>query len=218
MHIGVFDSGVGGKSVAIYLEKVFPNYKIEFVSDSKNVPYGNKSYDDILMLTSLSVKKLINDECDIIVIACNTATAVAIDWLRLKYPEKTFIGCEPMVKTAASITKSKLVTVLGTKTTINSQKYKNLKEKYGQGILFIEPDCSSWASMIEDDEIDDKQISKVITDQIEKGSDVIVLACTHYHWIEPMIKELVKDRATVLNPSSAIAKRIKSIVKNKKIF
>ena len=128
IRIGVFDSGIGGKAIAESLRVSFPQSKITVVNDSKNVPYGDKPNDEIIKLTDLAVQPLLQSRCDVIVIACNTATAIAIDELRRCHPSQLFIGLEPMVKPATRLTKSNKVAVCATPITLRSDEYAKLKQ------------------------------------------------------------------------------------------
>lgn len=211
MKLGIFDSGIGGEAVAASLQKAFPDATLQIVNDRKNVPYGSKTPEQIVDLTNAAIQPLLASGCDIIILACNTATAAAIEILRERYPLQPFIGLEPMVKPAASLTKTGIIAVCATPSTLRSQRYQNLIEKYGKGIKFIEPDCSQWAYMIETNHVDRSVIARIIEQCCEQGADVIVLACTHYHWIKELINEIADGRATILEPSEAIARRVKAI-------
>lgn len=212
MKIGVFDSGIGGKSIADKLRTNFPQEQVIYVDDSIHVPYGNRTQEDIIRLTELAIQPLLIAQCDVIVLACNTATAAAIEYLRLTYPTTPFVGLEPMVKPAALLTQSKVIAVCATPSTLASSRYKALKNDYASDIQILEPDCSKWASMIEDNEIDDEIIIKTINDVCDKGADVIVLACTHYHWIKEEILRTANKRAVVIDPSDSILERVRSIL------
>ncbi|MEO5691069.1 MAG: aspartate/glutamate racemase family protein [Candidatus Saccharimonadales bacterium] len=210
MNIGVFDSGIGGKSVANSLTQAFPNATIDYVHDAEHMPYGDKTPDEVRMLTDRAIQPLLG--CDVIVIACNTATALAIEYLRNTYKHQLFIGLEPMIKPAVTLTKTGVITVCATPGTLTSDRYKNLKERFAQYVTVIEPDCSEWAYMIEHNQIDDQKIRDMVTISHEKNSDVIVLACTHYHWIRERIEDLAGPEITVLDPSEAIAHRVVDIL------
>lgn len=212
MKIGVFDSGVGGAAITKELEIFFPKATILTINDTRHVPYGNKSQDEVIHLTNLAIKPLLKERCDIIVIACNTATALAIDYLREHYPWQKFIGIEPMVKAAAMQTKSNVIAVCATPATLESKNYQRLKTAFAQNITIIEPDCSRWALMIQDNTLSEDQIRIAIEPCLKKGADVIVLGCTHYHWIKDYIASITKDQAVVLEPSKAIAKRIRQLL------
>lgn len=212
LRIGVFDSGIGGKAIANYLETRFPKIQIVIVDDHTHVPYGDKSASEILRLTDHAIQPLLQRPCDVIVLACNTATANAIDSLRAKYPHQKFIGIEPMIKPASLITKTRTIAICATSATLKSPHYKKLLQKYASGIKVIEPNCNSWAYMIEKNTINREEITKTIDDVCNHGADVIVLGCTHYHWVKGLIIESAKNRATILEPSEAIGSRIADIL------
>lgn len=215
MKIGVFDSGIGGKAVALSLQRAFPDAEIQVVNDQKNVPYGSKTTEEIIRLTDIAIQPLLSSHCDIIVLACNTASAAAIEILRERYPAQAFIGLEPMIKPAASLTRTGIIAVCATPSTLASQRYKSLVETYASNIKIIEPDCSRWAYMIENDQINQTIIKDAINDCCKNGADVIVLACTHYHWIKDVITEIAAGRAIILEPSEAIANRVKTLIASK---
>lgn len=212
MKLGVFDSGIGGEAIAAVLRLVFPTVTITTVNDHKNVPYGSKTPGEIINLTDVAIQPLINANCDVIILACNTATAVAIGTLRTKYPNQKFIGIEPMIKTAAELTRSHTIAVCATPATLASDRYNKLVKKFGGGLSIIEPDCSNWAQMIEDNKINYQLISRTINDMCDRGADVIVLGCTHYNWIEDLITKIADGRAKVIEPSSAISNRVKQLL------
>lgn len=215
MKLGIFDSGIGGEAVAESLGAAFPEAAIIVVNDREHVPYGNRGTDEVITLTDAAIQPLLDAECDIIVIACNTATAAAIETLRERYPAQTFIGLEPMVKPATTLTKSGVIAICATPATLSSARYTNLKQQYAGNAIVIEPDCSGWAHMIEHDQIDELIIKNIISDVCEQGADVIVLACTHYHWIRDIIERTAAGRATVLDPSDAIARRVSSLLESR---
>jgi glutamate racemase len=213
MKLGIFDSGIGGEAVAQALQQTFPNAEILVVNDKANVPYGDKPADQVIQLTDAAIQPLLSASCDIIILACNTATAAAIETLRATYPAQKFIGIEPMIKTAASLTKTNTIAVCATPATLASERYKSLIEKYGAHLDIIEPDCSIWAYMIENSQINHALIKETITNLCSRGVDVIVLGCTHYHWIKEEILELTKGRAHVIEPSEAIGRRVKELLR-----
>lgn len=213
MKLGVFDSGIGGKAIANALKLTFPDAIIIKVNDCANIPYGDKTPDEVISLTNTAIQPLLKADCDIIILACNTATALAIETLRASYPEQKFIGIEPMIKTAAKLTTSHIVAVCATPATLASSRYNQLVKKFGTGLKIIEPDCSGWAQMIENNQINHQLISQTITNVCDRGADVIVLGCTHYHWIKDLIIELTNGRTQVIEPSEAIGRRVKALLK-----
>lgn len=212
MKLGVFDSGIGGKAIAEALSYSFPDATIITVNDTKNVPYGDKTPNEVITFTDNAIQPLLEQQCDIIILACNTATAIAIDILRNRYPTQKFIGIEPMIKTAAATTKSKTIAVCATPATLASGRYKTLIKKHAGHLTILEPDCSNWAYMIENNQVNRQQITAVINTACEEGADVIVLGCTHYHWIKTMIAEIAGNRAVVLEPSEAIGRRVATLI------
>ncbi len=208
--IGVFDSGMGGRSVANAIEKALPEHDVIFVNDTKNVPYGKKTPEKLLTLVTPILRDLEKQGCEVIVVACNTVSTTLIEQLRttLSIP---LIAMEPMVKPAAEQSKSGIITVCATPTTLASERYKWLKETYAAGVKVIEPDCSDWTEMIETDTVDRKAIAKIVDDSCKAGSDIIVLGCTHYHWIEDEIKEMANGRAQILQPEQPVIKQLKLV-------
>lgn len=213
MKIGVFDSGIGGQAVARELQKAFPAASISVVDDKAHVPYGSRPVSEIIRLTDTAIQPLLQTS-DVIVLACNTATAAAIETLRQRYPHTPFVGLEPMIKPAAAMTKTGVVAICATPATLQSERYQNLKSRYAQDIIVLEPDCSNWAHMIEHDHIDEQIIKTAIGDACNQGADVIALACTHYLWIQQRIETYAAGRATVIKPASAIARQVARVVKN----
>lgn len=207
-NIGVFDSGIGGLSVAKAIQSAIPDVRVNFVNDSEHVPYGTKSNTELLSLTYPILKQMQEDGSDVLVVACNTVTTTIIGELRerLKVP---IVAVEPMVKPAASITKSGVIAVCATPSTLASKRYRQLKKDYADNIRVLEPDCSNWAELIEKSELDHQQIEYAVESVIENGADVIVLGCTHYHWIEQEIKRQAGKRAKVIQPEEAIVRRVK---------
>ena len=151
MKLGIFDSGIGGTAIARTLQLHFPLAELIVVNDRKNIPYGDKEPSEIIHMTDAAIQPLLSLRCDAIVIACNTATALAIDSLRASYPDQLFIGIEPMIKTAAQLTKTRTIAVCATPGTLNSRRYQALIAKYGKELTILEPDCSGWAYAIEND-------------------------------------------------------------------
>jgi glutamate racemase len=212
MKIGVFDSGIGGRAVAKRLSELLPDAEIICVDDHEHVPYGSRPEEEIIQLTDTAIHPLIDAKCDAIVIACNTVTTVAITHLRTEYPDMNFVGIEPMVKPAATQTKSGVIAVLATPVTLASHSYKLLKETWAEGVIVLEPDTTSWASLIEAGKADEVPIEETVFQLIEQNVDIIVLACTHYHWLKERAVTEAGSRALVLEPSDAIGSRIISLL------
>ena len=209
--IGVFDSGIGGLSVANAIRKALPDDEVIFVNDQENIPYGTKTPEAILGLVEPILKKLEDEGCRVIVIACNTVTTTVIDQLR-KLIRVPLVAVEPMVKPASEYTKSKVIAICATPATLASGRYKHLKNEYAKGIKIIEPDCRDWTEMVQNDRVDREKIFNEIDGACREGADVIVLACTHYHWIEDMINEISAGRALVIQPETAVIKQLNRVL------
>lgn len=212
MRIGVFDSGIGGEAVARKLQDLLPDAEIMSVNDHDHVPYGTKTPDEIITLTTAAIQPLISKSCDAIVIACNTATTVAIRSLRQTYPATNFIGIEPMIKPAATMTKTGSIAVFATPQTLLSPRYHELKHTWAKNINVIEPDCHDWAELIENGKSNDIPVERTIATLVDKNVDVVVLGCTHYHRIKERIADAAGQHVTILEPTDAIAGRIKSLL------
>lgn len=212
--VGVFDSGVGGWHVAQAIQKELPELEVIYKDDKAHVPYGTRPIDQIYGFVKPIIQDLVDEGCQVIVIACNTVTTNLISKLRADF-EVPFIGMEPMVKPAAENTKSGVIAVCATPRTLSSKRYAWLKQTFAAGIKVIEPDCSDWAMMVESKAVDRHKIEHAISQACNQGADQIVLGCTHYHWIEQMINELVAGRATVIQPETAVINQLRSVLKQK---
>jgi glutamate racemase len=208
--IGVFDSGVGGQSVANAIAKAIPDAELLVVDDKEHLPYGTKT-PDVLFGFVLPKIQAMATECDVIVIACNTVTTTLISRLRQEV-SVPLVGIEPMIKPASQLTKTGVVAVCATPTTLASERYNALKNEWAQGIKVLEPDCSDWAALIEANSINRDHVDSQIETVCDAGADVIVLACTHYHWIEDVVKNASGKRATVLQPESAIIAQLQRVL------
>lgn len=211
MKVGVFDSGVGGLSVARAIEMALPNHEVIFKNDVEHVPYGDRDIGEILGFVQPILQELIAQGCEVIVIACNTVTTNLMEELR-RVTKVPLVGMEPMIKPAAEKSKSKIIAVCATPRTLSSKRYAWLKEEYAKGVRVIEPDCSDWSYLIETNSLDREKIAKIINDVCNAGADEIVLGCTHYHWIEDQIKQLVNGRAEVLQPEQPVIKQLKRVL------
>jgi glutamate racemase len=209
--IGVFDSGVGGLSVANAIKKALPDYEVIYKDDAANVPYGNRDIKEIYNLTLPILKSLIDEGCKVIVIACNTVTTNLITQLReeLSVP---LVGMEPMVKPAAAASETGVIAVCATPRTLSSKRYHWLKEQFAQDVKVLELDCSDWSFMIENNRLDREKVAKIIKYAMYKKADQLVLGCTHYHWIEDEIKELAEGRAEVIQPEEPVIKQLKTVL------
>lgn len=209
--IGVFDSGMGGLSVAEAVKQTLPDHRVEFRDDASHLPYGSKTPRVLLGYIVPILQEMVGAGCEVIVIACNTVTTTLIQELRKIIPVP-LVGIEPMVKPAAKLSKTGIIAVCATPTTLASERYQWLKETYAAGTVVIEPNCSDWAFMIETKQVDREKVRVRIDEACKAGADVIVLGCTHYHWIEELVNEVAASRAIVIQPETAIIEQLKRVI------
>lgn len=198
-------------SVANAIRKHLPELEVVHVDDRAHMPYGTKPPEAIHDFVLPILQGLVTDGCQVIVIACNTVTTTLIGRLRSEL-EVPLIGIEPMVKPAAALTRSGVIAVCATPTTLASERYKWLKDTYAKDIIVLEPDCSDWSYMIENNTIDKEHIRERIDGVCSGGADVIVLGCTHYHWIEDIVKEVAAGQAAIIQPEQPVIARLKHVL------
>ncbi len=211
MKIGVFDSGIGGRSVANAIEQALPEQEVIFKYDHQHFPYSTRPPQEILGFVVPILQSLIDEGCQVLVIACNTVSTTLIGVLRNAFAVP-LIAIEPMIKPAAELTKSGVIAVCATPTTLASDRYAWLKQTYAPGVTVLEPDCSDWSAMIENDELDERRIARRLNEALDQGADVIVLGCTHYHWIEAEVIAIAAGRAQVIQPEPAIIKQLARVL------
>lgn len=211
VKIGVFDSGIGGEAVAARLRELIPHAGVITANDRDHVPYGSRSEAEVHRLTSLAIQPLLAASCDVIVLACNTATAAAVEQLRSDHPGTPFVGLEPMVKPASSLTRSGNIIVCATPATLASPRYQQLKSRWAGAVNVVEPDCSDWAAAVEREQAGAVDLEPLQQHLHRESADVVVLACTHYHWLKARIEQAAGPTVTVLEPSDAVAAQVRRI-------
>lgn len=213
--IGVFDSGLGGLSVLAKLVDALPQAGFAYYADTAYVPYGNKSEAQIQRRVLAIGELLANDGCRLLVVACNTATAAAIQALRAAHPGIPVVGVEPGIKPAAQQTKSGRIAVLTTEATAGSQRLKHLiRDHAGQVKVFVEP-CPGWATHVEMLQLDDPALAADVRARIEplleQGVDRIVLGCTHYSFLAPLLRNVIGTRALLVDVADAVARQTRRL-------
>lgn len=217
--IGIFDSGVGGLSVWKELFKEFPGETYLYVSDSGYCPYGPKPKDEVIYRAKAITEFLISNGAEIVVVACNTATAAAIEYLRGHY-NIPFVGMEPAVKPAAINTKTGAIGVLATKGTFKGELYLRTLHKFASNAKVLEQIGEGLVELVESGNTDSPQareiIGKYIVPMLEENVDHIVLGCTHYPFLEKVIKEFTGDSIEIVNPAPAIARRVGEVLSQRR--
>ncbi|MBV1882053.1 MAG: glutamate racemase [Pseudomonadales bacterium] len=210
--IGVFDSGVGGLSVLHWIRTLLPNEDLIYVADSLYVPYGEKTKNRIQERALTITEFLVNEGAKAVVVACNTATVAAIPLLRAQF-SLPIIGIEPGVKPALSQSKSGIVGVLATTNTINSESFQKLVSRYAAGRQVEIQACPGLVECVEEAALASRSTRELVQTYVmavlEKGADTIVLGCTHYPFLLPMIKSLVGTDIEVIDTGEAVAREVK---------
>jgi len=216
--IGIFDSGIGGTSIWKEIAIALPNENTIYLADSKYAPYGKRSKEEIIALSIKNTKKLLELDCKIIVVACNTATTNAIKVLRDQF-DVPFIGIEPAIKPAAINTKTRKVGVLATKGTLSSELFAKTSDLYANKIEVIEVIGTGLVELIEEGKIHTSEMFELVTSYIqplvEQNIDYLVLGCSHYPYLIPILRKIVPDNIIIIDSGEAVARQTKVILSEK---
>ena len=219
--IGIFDSGIGGTSIFKEIYTLLPNENYIYLADSKNAPYGNKTSQDILKLSIKNTEYLISKGCKIIIVACNTATTNAISYLRKNY-SIPFIGIEPAIKPAALNTKTKVIGILATKGTLSSQLFHQTTDLYTNSIKVIEQVGEGIVPLIESGKLDSIEMQVLLEaylkPMLEQNIDYLVLGCTHYPYLIPMLSKMLPEHIKIIDSGLAVAKQTQTILSDKNLL
>lgn len=219
--IGIFDSGIGGLSVFREIRKLLPEQGYIYYSDSAHCPYGEKSKEYIIDRARSITRRLMEMGAEIVVVACNTATAAAISTLRKEFPIK-FIGMEPAIKPAAALTKTGVVGVLATAGTLKAEKYLDTREKWAQSITVVEHIGEGFVELVEKGQTSGAEAEAVVQNSLvpllEAGADTIVLGCTHYPFLADTIKKVAAAHGAdgnsfhLIDPAPAVARHLLEVM------
>ena len=214
--IGLFDSGIGGTSIWKAIHQLMPNENTIYLADSKNAPYGVKSKEEIIALSKKNTELLLENNCKIIVVACNTATTNAIKELRASY-DVPFIGIEPAIKPAATHSKTQTIGILATKGTLSSALFNQTVALY-QETNIIEQIGYGLVELIENGEINSPKMEALLHSylkpMIEKNIDYLVLGCSHYPYLIPKIKEILPKTIQIIDSGEAVAKQTLAVLQS----
>ena len=209
--IGVFDSGVGGLSVLHHIRRTLPDERLIYVADSAHVPYGNKSPHYIEQRSIALTRFLISQGADAIVIACNTATAAAAASLRRQF-DLPIIGMEPAVKPAVAASHSGVVGVLATTGTLESARFAALLERYAGAVKIVTQGCPGLVEQVELGELHGEKtrdlIARYTAPLLDRGADTLILGCTHYSFLAPLIREVVGEDIVLVDTGAAVARHL----------
>lgn len=218
--IGLFDSGIGGTTIWQEIHRLMPQEDTIFLADQKNAPYGTQTKEAILALSHKNVQYLVDQGCKLVVVACNTATTNAIQELRSTF-SIPIIGIEPAIKPAAILTKTSTIGVLATKGTITSDLFTS-KLKLYPNVKIIEQIGYNLVTLIEAGQLHSQQMKDLLAlyllPMVEQGMDTLVLGCTHYPYLTPIIKTIVPENILIIDSGAAVAKHTQRVLKEQQLL
>lgn len=219
--IGIFDSGIGGTSIFKEIHALLPFENTIYLADSANAPYGSKTEAEIINLSLKNTEFLIKENCKIIVVACNTATTNAIQTLRRNF-DITFIGIEPAIKPAALQTQTKAIGILATKGTLSSELFYKTTDLYGNGIHVVEQVGEGIVQLIEEGKTYSDEmrllLKEYLAPMITANIDYLVLGCTHYPYLMPLLLEMLPKHVKIIDSGEAVARQTRAVLEKNQLL
>lgn len=210
--IGIFDSGVGGLSVLKAIRQQHPGEPTIYLADQVHVPYGSRPIGEVRSFAERITRFLIARGAKIIVVACNTASAAALEYLRQTFFEIPIVGMEPAVKPAAERTTTGVVGVLATPATFQGRLYASVLERFAKGVEVLQSTCPGLVEQIEAGDLDGNEtraiLEKTIQPMLARQIDTIVLGCTHYPFVIELIEKIAGPEVRVIDPAPAVARQV----------
>ena len=210
--IGIFDSGVGGLTVTAAIRQALPHERLLYFGDNAHIPYGDRSLREVRSFSTTITRALLAKGCKLIVIACNTASAAALRVLREAYPHTLFVGMEPAIKPAAERSRSRVVGVIATRATFQGELFASVMERFAQDVTVLEQPCPGLVQAIEAGDLDAESTERMLRAWLEpmlaRGMDQLVLACTHYPLVRPLLERICGPRVEIVDPAPAVARQV----------
>lgn len=214
--IGIFDSGVGGLSVLRAIREQMLEESIIYFGDQGHIPYGPRPMEQIRNFSEAITSFLLEQDAKIIVVACNTASAAALQYLRERFPAIAFVGMEPAVKPAAEHTQTGKVGVLATPATFQGALYASVVERFANGVELFQNTCPGLVQEIEKGNLKGEETRRILNEallpMLEQNIDTVVLGCTHYPFVIPLIEQIVEKNVRVIDPAPAVAKQVRRVL------
>lgn len=214
--VGVFDSGVGGLSVLRAIRGLIPSQPLLYFGDQAHVPYGPRSLEEVRTFSEEITRFLLRRGAKLIVVACNTASAAALQHLRQVFPDVPFVGMEPAVKPAAERSQTHRVGVLATPATFQGALYASVVERFASGTTLFQDACPGLVQEIEAGRLDGSKTRRILEmalrPMLENNIDTVVLGCTHYPFVIPLIQEITGPSVQVIDPAPAIARQTQRLL------
>jgi glutamate racemase len=213
--IGVFDSGIGGLGVLREMLPDFADNDVVYAADRINAPYGTRSLEEVRGLTHVHARTLIDAGATTVVLACNTASAAALDSLRGEFPTTRFVGMEPAIKPAASASETGKVGVLATAATFQGRLFASLLDQYAEGIAVITRAAPEWVALVESGQVNGPEVVAQVrahtSPLLDAGADTLVLGCTHFTFLVDAISDVVGPQVTIIDPAHAVARQARLV-------
>jgi glutamate racemase len=213
--IGVFDSGVGGLTVLTEIRRLLPSADLLYLADQARAPYGVRSLDEVAEMAEQASLWLLERGADMVTIACNTASAAALHSLRARHPAVRFVGMEPAVKPAAVRTATGVIGVVATAATFQGELFASVVQRHSLGATILTQACPGWVELVEAGVIQGpaarKQVESCLTPILQGGADTLVLGCTHFGFLVPLIEEVVGPSIAIIDPAPAVARQVERI-------
>jgi glutamate racemase len=214
--IGIFDSGIGGLTVLRAIRQLMPDQPLLYLADQAHVPYGQRPLEEVRHFSRVITQYLLDQGSRMIVVACNTASAASLRYLRQVFPDVPFVGMEPAVKPAAEHTHSGVVGVLATPATFQGELYASVVERFGQGVRLLQHTCPGLVTQIENGALDSAETRRILEEALQpmlnQGIDTVVLGCTHYPFVIPLIQQITGPGVRVIDPAPAVARQVQCLL------
>jgi glutamate racemase len=214
--IGIFDSGIGGLTVLRAVHQLMPDEPLLYLADQAHVPYGPRSLAEVRHFSEAITRYLLQQGARLIVVACNAASAAALKYLRTTFPEVPFVGMEPAVKPAVEHTRSGVVGVLATPATFQGELYTSVVERFGQGVKLLQHTCPGLVTQIESGALESSETRRILEEALQpmlkQGIDTVVLGCTHYPFVIPLIQQITGPDVRVIDPAPAVARQVQRLL------
>ncbi|WP_129210957.1 glutamate racemase [Candidatus Pseudomonas adelgestsugas] len=216
LPIGVFDSGIGGLSVLYEIQQLLPHESLLYLADCRYIPYGEKSSAFILKRSRLAAEFFRKQNAKVFVIACNTATIAAVSDLRQDYPKWPLVGMEPAIKPAAAATRSCVVGILATTSTLQSAKFTTLLNRFATDMRVITQPCPGLVELIETGDLNSATLLQMLHGYLRpllsEGCDTIILGCTHYFFLKPLLAQILPRDIIIIDTGPAVALQLKHLL------
>lgn len=220
--IGIFDSGVGGLTVFREIARELPHESLVYFADQAHLPYGPRPAEEVRAFSEAITRELLAMGCKAVVVACNTASAAALKHLREKHPDVPFVGMEPAVKPAAEHSKTRVVGVMATPGTLQGRMFALAVERFASGVTLVNQPCPGLVELIEEGKLDATEtealLQELLKPMLGAGADTIVLACTHYPFVLPLLQKIAGDAVRIIDPAPAIARQVKRLLEQRNLL